>query len=240
MVIRKYSIDLFWFLFKRPIFIFSYPKSGSTLVRLFIFNLFRIRDNKEISFSHDELNYFMPEFGKGTFFRADRYRFLKSHRIFFPTLFKHLIVIRNPFDSLCSYFEYNKRIDSNFSLDINSFLLSKKGINFYSQHLKLASRSNGLVIVYEDFIENKVAFIKGLFEFLSFSYTEDEVDKLVKGIDRNKQILIESRSGLGEVKNFSKEKNYDRYKELISGENLKVIESLDILFCELRDRKTNI
>lgn len=226
--------DLFFVLVKRPYLISSYPKAGSTFVRFFIFNILLMRKGKSHSLSHLELNQHCPELGKGNVAHSEFNFFVKTHHdIHFYSDKRMLRIIRNPYECLCSAFEYyNRSTEINYE-SINVFLESKRGISSYSKHLNVCSRKKGLIIKYENLVKYPLLNFEEILNFLEISASTDELKKNLNLVSRENMIKFEEQINTEKVQNFSKKKSYDHHRATIDLNLLHKIDHLENIYKQL-------
>ncbi|MGK0390179.1 MAG: hypothetical protein ACI94Y_002930 [Maribacter sp.] len=220
----KYISDFLVILLKRPYIISSFPKAGSTLCRMMIYNYFRLEKGESTSVLHDIVNEKMPELGKGNCNKATRPLLIKSHLGFksYPQN-KVMRIIRNPYDSLCSAYEYYNRSSALHFDHINDFIHHEKGIEHYESHLILCEQNNknqqGLVVFYENLVEDKRSQLEQMLTFLGEKSNTDFILKTVNLTSRENMAKSEDKKKSTTTKNFSKAKDYTKYKSKINSKN---------------------
>lgn len=217
---------------KKPFMISSYPKAGSTYIRFFLLNYLEFQNGNRGTVNHKELNKKFPEIGKGNVTNSVFNFLVKTHHpLDFLSQNKILRVVRNPYESLCSTYEYyNRSTDLKYN-SIEEFLLSDKGVVRYEKHLELALKAKkhntGLVIQYEKLMKDpKMEFCK-ILNFLNITVSEKELDKALAEVSRESMKRFESQNLDKKFKNFSKKKDYSKYEEIISSNQFKIIKELE-------------
>lgn len=140
-----------------------YPKTGSTWVRIFLYNhLKNLQGNSSAEFNFDVVDAAMPEFGNRSFFNPwpfeQTQRIVKTHRPYqrFWKSNKNIIFVREPRDTMISFLHYaNAKKVLGFSGELNDLIRHPEmGLdayfNFYMSWLPHAD----LVVKYEDLRTN--------------------------------------------------------------------------------------
>ncbi|SEJ50771.1 Sulfotransferase domain-containing protein [Cyclobacterium xiamenense] len=219
-------------------FIISYPKSGNTLVRRIIAQLV---SGKDVTIGHKELNEVLPEIGR-PFSRKSIISFgFKSHNI--PPLVlwsRGIFIFRNPFDSLCSCYEYYNRNTNRHFDSIDDFLKSKYGLIWYTQHLdfflKLISNDSWiskqwLILDYRILLEDRLTAINSIASYLGIS--PFDTDMILRHTSVASLAKLEEASGSKSHKGFTKVKNYDSYRNEIAPELYERILQLEKIYYQL-------
>lgn len=191
----------------------SYPKTGSTIIRIRLcFLMGYIKD-----ISHDSVNSVSYEIGKGDL-QKNSFNLLKSHWVFPLFLFRPknvITIIRDPFEVMCSHFEYYNRQNHKYSKkDINSFIKSWRGAFWYFIHLIFYRlfKNKIILINYANYVENPFDIHMFLKDKLYPNITGDKIQEIIQKTDRSKMNIIESKTSNKKILNFSKVKSYDQYR----------------------------
>lgn len=136
-----------------------YPKTGSTWVRIFLYNLLWAKENAASpDLSFDAVDAAMPEFANPSFFRPWPFRssrrIIKTHRPY-HRLWKgrtSVLFTREPRDTMVSFLHYaNAKKEFGFSGDLNALVRHPEmGLDAYFRFYKSWLPHAGLVIRYED------------------------------------------------------------------------------------------
>lgn len=208
--------DLFSIYKNKAFLISSYPKCGSTYLRFFLLNYLLLTDGQNRSLNHKLLNEFMPEIGHGNVSEARFNKFVKTHHpVGFYKQSRVVRIIRNPYESLCSAYEYYNRSTELEFKNINEFLNHKRGLISYKAHFELFIKGSGNCIKYENLVENPEKYFRILMDVFSIKQTSEELEFLINSISRDKMVKAESNNTQKKTNNFSKKKNYDKYKKEI-------------------------
>ncbi len=218
----------------KPYLIISYPKSGNTLIRFILLNAILIKRSEQPVLDHETLNKLMPEIRQRGQRSRDFFKFYKSHHIVPFRNTKLILIIRNPFDTLCSLYEYyNSRTALKFE-NINLFLNSKYGLSKYADflhfvRLRILNHKNH-IIRYEDILENKTKVVE---ELLMFVFKENNIS-IVNQVDglteRSNLEKSEVSSDNPLLKGFSSQKDYLKYKSQINSANMNIVSKLQLKY----------
>lgn len=178
-----------------------YPKTGSTWIRFFYYNLLSIHEKGQTDTAIDEMNRMMPEFGHSSMFSpwpfASR-RLVKTHRPrnLLMTGRPVVLVVRDPRDIVVSYYHYlvnKKEID--FSGTVNDVLRDRQyGLPAFFRHYNSWRSSAGLVLRYEDLRENPEDGFTQLAEFVGVQASEAEIRSAIEAsiFEKMRQAQAES------------------------------------------------
>ena len=170
-------------------FIVSYPRSGSTWLRFLVGNL--LSTNEPISFNNIEQ--VIPDIHVNSaryIASIPRPRLLKSHEYFDHRYRKVVYLVRDPRDVVVSYYRYHlkvRRLQDGYPIDryVHEFLngelepwRSWRG-NVASWLDARHSRQEFLLIRYEDLLENTVAELSRIAEFLDIETSPARLERAV-------------------------------------------------------------
>ena len=189
-----------------------YPKTGSTWVRIFLYNL--LSENKEgDTFTFDEVNNTMPNFGSKNFLSEWPFdgvpRFIKTHRNHYNFLYgknKIVLFMRHPMDVMISYFHYasaKKQLsfDGDFSdLVMHPLMGLENYMKFYSSWIPKA----GLTIKYEDMRRDSLATFNNLVKYLELDFTSEQVKTALEVSSLDKTRKAQKISSDSHQNNFKK------------------------------------
>ena len=164
---------------KSDVLIAFFPKTGSTWVRILLYQLYLGRTEQ---FTFDEINKSMPEFGNENILQKWKFpypRLIKTHQPYLPLFYgrKAMLFVRDPRDTMESYFHYvisNKNY--NCTLDFKEFIRDKKfGLESYFKFYKSWSDRSSFVIKYEDLKENPVPTVQKILSYLNVERSEEVI-----------------------------------------------------------------
>lgn len=160
-----------------------FPKTGSTWVRFFLYNLLTQieRDGRIVSI--DEMNEEMPEFGHKTMFREWPFdscpRIIKSHRPrnWFLSGKSTVLVVRDPRDVVVSFYHYaNAKKELSYSGGIKEVLHHPEmGIEYFFHQYNSWRAQAGLVLRYEDLRGDGFNQFKKLVDYLKIPATDEQI-----------------------------------------------------------------
>ncbi|RED96149.1 sulfotransferase domain-containing protein [Marinoscillum furvescens] len=162
-----------------------HPKTGSTWVRIFFYNLFRDKSN---DFTFDELNQTMPEFGNKSLFKRWPFqnvpRIIKTHqpyRSFFKKN-KKILFARDPRDTMYSYLHYaNAKKAFGFSGDLKDLVYSQEfGLEQYMRFYQSWVDKAELIIKYEELIADQTETFFKLVQTLELPFSREDVIEAVE------------------------------------------------------------
>lgn len=167
---------------KDDIILASYPKSGSTWVRYFLYSLFEQQNPTTESPSFQSLNIRMPEFGSKSMFHDWLYhspRLIKSHlkNGFYFNGIKKVLIVRDPKDVMVSYFHYTNSLSKfphfkSFSAFIRD---SKYGLPNWFGYWESWKNQHDHLIKYENLQIHDQWEFKKLLNYLKINHTDEEL-----------------------------------------------------------------
>jgi hypothetical protein len=164
---------------KDDVFLAFYPKTGSTWVRIFLYNMLL----KNETFTFDDLNSVMPEFGHPSFF--DKWKFngvpklIKTHSPFRSLFTKNRVILfgREPRDTMISFLHYaNAKKEIDFSGNLHDLVFHPEiGMESYMKFYTSWNEKATLFIKYEELKRNPFETFKKLLSTLDIVCTEEEI-----------------------------------------------------------------
>jgi hypothetical protein len=185
-------------------FIVSYPRSGSTWLRFLVGNLL---SNEPISFKN--LEQVIPDIHVNSarhIASIPRPRLLKSHEYFDHRYRKVVYLVRDPRDVVVSCYRYHlkvRRLDDGYPIDryVHEFLngelepwRSWRG-NVASWLDSGNNRPEFLLIRYEDLLENTVAVLSRIAEFLDIETSPARLERAVRLSSAQRMRELEQTQG---------------------------------------------
>jgi len=198
-VVRGYTF------FDDDIFLVSYPKSGNTWTRFLLANLVhadRTVDLRTIERLVPEL-YINDDVELA---RAPRPRILKTHNAFDPRYRRVIYVVRDPRDVAVSYFHYAKKMgrspdDETIEAFVERFILGRVdtfgswGQNVGSWLGAREGQGDFIVVRYEDLIEDAMAQLDRIAEFLGQPRDRDRLERAIELSSVDRLRSLESKQG---------------------------------------------
>jgi hypothetical protein len=159
--------------FATDAFLVSYPRSGNTWIRAITFALEVGRPPTNL----EELDYHIPDEHYTTEVRtnqANRRLVIKTHSVFDPKYARYLYVIRNPIDSLESYYRYTlkaKAVDWPLDHFARELVCGRVWPCSWSEHVMswTSGEKSGAVLRYEDLKVHAPGAIEALASFLDLT-----------------------------------------------------------------------
>lgn len=160
-----------------------FPKTGSTWVRYFLYNLLMIVEREGRLASIDDMNSEMPEFGHKSLFKKWPFkscpRVIKTHRPKNRMLDGHptVLVVRDPRDVVVSFYHYaNAKKEFGYSGELKEVLHHPEmGLEyFFSQYNSWLEQAD-MVLRYEDLRNDSLPTFKRLVDFLNIPASDDQI-----------------------------------------------------------------
>jgi hypothetical protein len=184
---------------KNRVYLASYPRSGNTWVRFLIANVYNLSQEKfaEVDFHniHDivpELSDAVPEFAFPTLPHV-----LKTHDEYRREFTDVILILRNPWDALYSYYEYLRR-EWGAELTLSDVVTSEKyGVGCLVRHCQSYAGhcDNLLTITYEATIAEAEKQLIRILEFMDLTTTENHLREAVRRSSFHVMREIEVRKG---------------------------------------------
>ncbi len=160
----------------------SFPKTGNTYTRFVLANVIALQElkGKEVNFFN--LGEILPELGVSDLSRSWPHkslpRVIKTHRPYrdaFKKAGTAICVIRDPRDTMISYYNYQKaRKSVSYAGSLSEFIKDKGyGIKAYNDHVEGWLEHKPNVLLYKDIIEEGLSSFKQLFQKLDIDVPQD-------------------------------------------------------------------
>jgi hypothetical protein len=229
------------------VFLVGYPKSGMTWMEFLLSHaVFEKRVGDWVTFR--TINDYVPNLagvGPGDALLLWPYYSRPKPRIFFThTPFdarlangKIIYMLRDPRDSLVSYYHYHKREEKNFHLQLGEFLRSEKIYpGHWDDHVRgwvLDHRellSNIIVVRYEELRRDTSTVLSQVLDFIGISFTETDIRHAIEmsSFDRMRELEMKYPTG---PKADSSERFVRKGKV---GNWIEELSKADVLFIEQR------
>lgn len=216
-----------------------FPKTGSTWVRFFLFNLLTIteRDGKTVTI--DDMNAEMPEFGHSSLFQKWLFkacpRVIKSHRPKSRLLSGHptVLVVRDPRDVVVSFYHYaNAKKELEYSGSIKEVLHHPEmGLEYFFHQYKSWRSQAGLILRYEDLRNDSFDQFKKLVSYLKIPASDEQIQLALERSDLNamrvaQEKSVEFKKKFSEGFVFARSGQSAQWKELFDAEDVAFWEKL--------------
>lgn len=192
-----------YYLSSDDIILAFYPKTGSTWVRFFLYNLLKDAPLEEPPPSFDELNTYMAEFGHSSMsdpwpFESQP-RLIKTHRPY-NWLFRgnrSMLVVRDPRDIMVSFYHYATAKETNsFDGTLEDMIWhSELGLEAFFQHYASWKEHVGLIVRYEDLKTTPSEHFKRIAEFCQVEAEDDQIRRAIKRSSLENVRQSQERSG---------------------------------------------
>lgn len=198
------------------IWLASFPRSGVTWMTFLIANIMvkYCKKNKTINFItiHDiipDIHYKKGKIPKNLGFEPFP-RIIKTHSEYLPDYKRAIFIIRDPRDSMVSYYDYlTKKINGPKIDSFSEFLKNNKfGLPSWMRHLKSWIENWSLIIKYEDLKTDPKKEIKKIMELLKIEISENEFNYAIKKSCFENMQAMEKK--VGTVKPFQKDFKFVR------------------------------
>jgi hypothetical protein len=155
----------------------SFPKTGSSGVRLFLCQYLRLLNQLPLIDNLDDLNEYMPELGKQVHFPVTG-KIIKTHHAIYSHRVKKCVVIhRQSMQMYSSYVNYMRR---RHNKNVSEFQFVIKLILFC-----LFLDRKAKVIDYSDMMENRAETLRMILRYYDIEIDDDRLQLALKFSDRN-------------------------------------------------------
>lgn len=217
-----------------------FPKTGSTWVRIFLYNLLT-QNGARVDFSFEDLDRDMPEFANPSFFNPWRFastpRLIKTHSPYRGIFRRNRAVVfaREPRDTMISFLHYaNASQKIGFSGDLHDIAHdSAMGLDSYFRFYNSWLRRAGLVIRYEDLRADPAHEFRRLVEFIGIPFNDGEIARALEASSLDRTRRAQARSSDGFKSQFSEGFNFAREGKVGTGRQ-QFDEELETLLKEKR------
>lgn len=182
----------------------SYPKSGNTWLRFILSNITKILAGDPAEVDFHTINYYAPHVG-GANNKADGYegfegadRFLKTHFYYtkYFDQYRSLLLVRNPRDTLISFYDYQKYEVGRRVKDISSFVRHwRMGVRGWNYFYKTWFDNYTALIVYEELVVDPVGTVSRALDHLGVVIDRDAVKEAVELSSRERMIMLLDERG---------------------------------------------
>jgi len=176
----------------------SFPKSGNTWVRFLIANLYNEIENSLAEIDFLNIHEIIPELGKGRNFRFPNFsKILKTHQQYDKKFNRVILILRNPYDVLYSYFKYlkgEKKLDVSLSEVIHH---DKFGIQSLVDHTNSYIRNctDLHLVTYEQLKSHPSKYFGNIARYLGIDYTDEHIANAISRSSFSSMRKIEETKG---------------------------------------------
>lgn len=183
------------------IYLVSYPKSGNTWLSFILANVMNDYLNLKLKVNFNSIRYFVPDIHVDRNINPDLElypfrRIIKSHSKYNPFYKNVILLVRNPYDVMVSFYHYSKKL-GHFDGDIDKFIKDKStGIVSWREHtlswLEKPSIRVGLKIIkYEDLKKTPESVTKQIFSQMGYEVSDEIIKAAVSKSDFENMKKIE-------------------------------------------------
>ena len=187
---------------KNNFFLASFPRAGNTWVRFLIANIYNAMKNEFPEIDFFNIHDIIPEMKSNenelpvSYFR-DLPRVIKTHSRFTCLMKSTILILRNPFDSLYSYWDL---VNFNMGIELTLAEVVKHeeyGIQAIVGHTNSFIRNcqNLLISTYENLNQNTHKELEKICDFLNIQVNHEIIDQAIKKSSFNCMSKIEQRKG---------------------------------------------
>jgi hypothetical protein len=242
----------FWYLgisslTRRDVLTAFYPKTGSTWVRIFFYNLFLTNgENGTDLFTFDNIRENMPELGNPNSLNKWNFyphpRIIKTHRMYYPFYkkCKKIVFTRDSMDVAISFYHYI-RANRFFSFEgsFEQFIYDpdlglEKYFKFYSSWLPKAD----LIIRYEDLRTDPIIHFSRMVDFIEMPFSKEQIQISIEKSSLNKTRKAQKISSDNFNNKFRREYVFARKGQI--GEGKEYFNTDLLLYCNKLKDKYNI
>ena len=191
--------------YERDLFLASFPRSGNTWLRAFFFWL----ESGAFPVSLREIDYLVIDqhyqIAKHKAKRVNTYSVVKTHSPCLRRPRRYIYVVRNPVESIISFYMYNKNTQSNFGIPLDEFAYAVLNGQVWpcswAEHVRSWLGSQGSshlisdhVIRYEDLISNDIEKLNECLLKILLFYPDINLDAArtaIRSLDRKKMKQLE-------------------------------------------------
>ncbi|ABC46284.1 Sulfotransferase domain superfamily [Salinibacter ruber DSM 13855] len=214
-----------------------YPKTGSTWVRFFLYNILRDKPLGSEPPSFNELNKYMAEYGNPSMFNTwpfeDQPRLIKTHRPYSRVFRnnKSMMVVRDPRDIMVSFYHYAKE-NTDFSFDGSMKEMihhPRMGMEVFFQHYKSWRNNVSLIKRYEDLKEDPLSNFADIADFCQINTSRKKVKRAVKQSSVKNVRKAQQKSELDHLDDeftFARKATSSQWKDYFDNSDLKEFHKL--------------
>ncbi len=209
------------------IYLVSFPKSGNTWVRFILGNIYNHIEEKVEEVNFHSIHSLIPEKNQGALNFRNLPQIFKTHDSYDNNNEKVILLLRNPFDTLYSYYKFLNK-ESGISISLTNTIHSEQyGINPIIDHTNSYTKNcdEVLIVTYEDMKSIPVKTVYRICNFLKIKVGAETVSDAIEKSSFQSMRKIELTTGR---KFGNKDFLFTRKGEI--GEGLKEISSADVKY----------
>ncbi|MDA7493404.1 sulfotransferase domain-containing protein [Akkermansiaceae bacterium] len=216
-----------------------FPKTGSTWIRFFLYNLLTITERGNKLVTIDEMNAEMPEFANPNLFRSWTFnscpRVIKTHRprnVFLkgrPTV----LVVRDPRDVVVSFYHYaNAKKELSFRGSVKEALHHPEmGLGYFFNQYNSWRNQADLVLRYEDLRNDGLVTFRKLVDYLKIPATDEHIELALErsnlsAMRQAQEKSVEFKKKFSDGFVFARSGASEQWKELFDEDDIAYWEQL--------------
>ncbi len=225
---------------KDDIILAVFPKTGSTWVRFFLFNLLSSVEQRQGEISIDEMNRLMPEMGHPSLFRDWPFRscprIVKNHHAanFMTRGHRVILILRDPRDVVVSYYHYvngGKNAPAQAQTIKDIIYDPEKGFEGFFRQYYSWPEQDRFLLRYEDLKADPFAEFSRLVHHLNIPASEGQIRQAIASADfsamrKAQQQSKSMRESFSEGFNFVRSGGSGEWKNLFEAKDIAYWESL--------------
>ncbi len=181
----------------REIFLASFPKSGNAWIRFVLGNIYNKLEKQTSSIDFHTIHEIIPEEGQKVPKFKSLPKIFKTHSLYKNNFKKVILILRNPSDTLYSYYKYLNG-EKNLNLSLSEVIYSKQyGIDSIIKHTNSYTRNcnNLLIITYEKMKNNPIKTTKQICDFLKINLSDEIIAEAINKSSFESMRKIELEKG---------------------------------------------
>lgn len=224
---------------KDDIVLAMFPKTGSTWIRFFLFNILNEVENKGLDSNIDRMNQTMPEFGHKSMFSPWPFdmvpRLVKTHRPanVLTRGYRTVLVIRDPRDVAVSYYHYaNAKKELEYSGELLDIINHPQmGFEYFFRQFNSWKDDAGLILKYEDLKNEPQEHFRRLSNFIGVQATDVQITNAIAKSDLNsmrkaQELSTEFKGKFDKGFVFARKGESDQWRSLFGAKELDIWEKL--------------
>ncbi len=170
------------------LYLVEYPKSGITWLSFILANIIQLKANPAVEVSFFNFTQIIADINYSKYPRSMNNpfgsRIIKSHAKYNPFYTHVILLVRNPFNVMLSYYNFQSKLGSN-DMEFKKFIENKKyGIDGWLKHTESWLKMNVgghrfCMIRYEDLINNTFETVNRLINLLGWQVDDNIISKAI-------------------------------------------------------------
>ena len=181
---------------KSDVIISSFPKSGRNWLLFLLANCIKQEQGINIHINFHNIHQIIPRHLTAKPTIKNYPRIIASHKKYIKQKGKFIYLIRNPADTLVSYYHFQRH---RFKMEVgpfSDFLRSSSGLYAWKKHVKSWENKCFCTVKYEDMKKDTYREIKKVLEIFDKYFSDRVIKKSIYNSSFNKMKEIEKKCGL--------------------------------------------